>query len=129
METDERKFLQEKFKAMGYGSIDDYGSISAFVRGVGSALSEETWGLNLKRGGTPRPGVLLTMCAELNCTADEVRTLLKNRGEEAIAGWIRKDSRTAEVEKLIRRIDEIEKDPKKLKVLNDMLDAMGPLNG
>ena len=73
---DERGFLLKKFRAFGCEKI------SEFTRLIQSDLSQESWGTALNRGNSINLRTLMVMCAELNCTSDELGSLLLARGEE-----------------------------------------------
>jgi hypothetical protein len=116
-QVDERAIIIKKFKATGHEKI------SEFVRAVGSELSQETWGAIINRGDKPNLRTLLKMCADLNCTSEELKQILISKGESQIAKWISPNQVTPEEQKLLDKVRAI-KDPKKLKLITDMLDNL-----
>ena len=49
--------------------------------------------------------------------------LLMNRGEDIVARWVRLDESTFEQKMIADKMKQL-KDPKKIKLLNDMLDTL-----
>ena len=114
----EREFLIKKYKGFGCERI------SEFVRQTGSELSQETWGAVINRGDNANLRTLLKMCADLNCSTEEVYSLLVTRGETQIARtWIKPTDVSPEEMKLVNKLRQI-KDPKKIRLLSDMLDNL-----
>jgi hypothetical protein len=113
----ERDFLNEKFRATGYSKI------SEFVRGTRSELTEETWGALLNRGDKISVRTLMIMCANLNCSAEELSNLLLKRGETTVEKWIKPVQLTVDERELIEKLRRI-KDPRKIKLFHDMLETL-----
>jgi hypothetical protein len=113
----EREFLQRKY--LGFGCE----TIAEFVRKTHSILSCETWGAVLNRGDKISVRTLMVMCAELNCSAEEMNKLLVDRGEVVIAKWVKPGQFTLEEGRIVERIRKIV-DPKKIKLLQDMIDNL-----
>lgn len=115
----ENDTLRAKFRATGFDMI------SEFIRSINSEVTQESWGKILKRDGKASTELLLRMAAELGCTPDEIKEMLLARGEKAIAGLIAPTSVTAEDQRFLDKLHTLKGDPKKLKLVNDLLDTLG----
>lgn len=114
----EQAFLNAKFKSLGHDKISD------FVRATKSELTQETWGAVLNRGNKPELKTLLKMAADLNFTSEELKSILLARGEKQIASWIAPTSLSSSEQKLIEKYRALKGDPKKTKLITDLLDSL-----
>jgi len=106
----ENDFLRKKWRATGHDKI------SEFIRDVKSDLTQETWGAVMNRDKRPDLRTLMIMCAEMNCSPEEMQGLLRTRGEAKVALWVAPTTVTSEETKIIEGYRALDGKKKKLVV-------------
>lgn len=114
----ENEILRARFKAKGFDMI------SQFIKSIDSTVTQESWGKILKRDGTASTELLLRMAGELGCTPEEIKGMMIDRGEKVIAGLIAPAALSAEDQRFLEKLHQLQGDPKKLKLVSDMLDNL-----
>jgi len=114
----ENDLLREKFRAKGFEMI------SEFIRRTDSEITQESWGKVLKRNKPVSVELWLRMAGELGCTPEEIKGVMLARGEKVLAELIAPASMSIEDRKFLNRLHELNGDPKKLKLVNDLLDNL-----
>ena len=114
----ENDILRSRFKATGYDMI------SEFIRSINSEVTQESWGKVLRRDQKVSTELFLRMAAELGCAPEEIRSMLLARKEKAIAGLIAPAALTAEDQRFLDKLHALQGDPKKLKLISDMMDNL-----
>lgn len=118
MAEKENDVLRRRFNEKGYPMI------SEFIRAHNSQITQESWGKILKRDGKAGTELLLRMAGELGCTAEEIKQMMLARGENVIAGLIAPAAISAEDQRFLTKLHDLGGDPKKLKLVSDMLDNL-----
>jgi hypothetical protein len=114
----ENDLLRAKFKAKGYEMI------SEFIRGCQSDITQESWGKVLKRDKPVSTELWLRMAGELGCTPEEIKGMMLARGEKVIAELVAPASMSVEDRKFLNKLHDLNGDPKKLKLIADMMDSL-----
>lgn len=114
----ENDILRARFEEKGYPMI------SEFIRAANSEITQESWGKVLKRGGKASTELLLRMAGELGCSPEEIKAMMMARGEKIIADLIAPAAISADDRKFLDKLHALQGDPKKLKLVNDMLDNL-----
>lgn len=114
----ENELLRSKFKALGYERISD------LIRDTKSELTQETWGAVLYRDKACNLVTLLKMCAELNFSSEEIKSILVQRGETRIANLISPKNLTAREMRFLEKLRELKDDQQKIELISNMMDSL-----
>ena len=113
----ESEIIRAKFKTKGL-------LISEYIRSVGSTVTQESWGRVINRDIKVSTELLLRMAGELGCTPEEIKEMMMVRGETVIARLIAPDAISVEDRRFLSKLHDLNGDPKKLKLISDMLDSL-----
>jgi hypothetical protein len=100
-------------------------NISSFIKTINSCLSREAWRKVIVLDEQIETRSLLIMAAELQISAQVLRSLLIMRNEKIIANLITPQSVGPTEEKFLDKFRRISSDPDKVRIVNDLVEYLG----